>query len=150
MKKLRIYKVFIIFLISLNIGTLSYFLWFSRQPHERHRIPITKVLQLTGKEAESIQRLERHHFAAKDRLMEKNRTLHVQLFYAFVKGQTNMSRKNAVIDSIAANHHQIEHMTFDYFKKVNNVCSPKQQKKLEKLILEVFSHAGGPQKSARQ
>ncbi len=144
MKNLRIYKGLIAFLITLNICTISYFLWFSRHPHEKHRTPITQVLQLTGKKAESIQRLEKLHFATKDRLLEKNRSLHIELFQAFVKERADVSRKNQLIDSIAENHRQIEHMTFDYFKQVNEVCSPKQQSKLEKLILDVFSRAGGP------
>lgn len=149
MKNIRVYKALIIFLIALNVGTISYFLWSSHQPHQRQRIPISRVLNLSGKNAEIIGRMEREHFASKDRLMEKNRSLHMALFNAF-KDDAGDSKKNALIDSIAANHRQIEHMTFDYFKEVNEVCSPKQQKKLERLIRDVFSKAGGPPISQRR
>ena len=148
MNQLRIYKVLVFFLIVLNLGTLSYFWWTAKEPHHRHRIPISKVLELDEKTAKNINNLEREHFAAKEKLLQKNSSLHLELFNAFK--DENDERKAELIDSIAANHKQIELMTFAYFKKVNEVCSPDQQKKLERLIKDVFSHAGSPPNPPRK
>lgn len=148
MNQLRIYKVLVFFLIVLNLGTLSYFWWTAREPHHRHRNPISKMLKLDENSAKKINKLEREHFSIKDELLRKNSSLHLELFKAF-KAE-NEVRKLELIDSIAANHKQIELMTFAYFKEVNEVCSPEQQKKLERLIQDVFSHAGGPPNPPRK
>ena len=99
MKNLRIYKTIIILLIVLNVSTISYFIWNSQQARHRHRIPLSKVLQLSGKAAEEITKLESEHFDAKDKLMEKNRSLHLDLFDAFLEENGTDSIKNALIDS---------------------------------------------------
>ena len=48
-----------------------------------------------------------------------------------------------LIDKIVENQRETEQMTFDYFKVVNSLCTPDQQKELQELIHNVLSRAGG-------
>ncbi len=38
-----------------------------------------------------------------------------------------------LIDKIVENQRETEQMTFDYFKVVNSLCTPDQQKELQEL-----------------
>ena len=64
----------------------------------------------------------------------------IQSFNDESKDSTEIKK---LINKIVENQRETEQMTFDYFKVVNSLCTPDQQKELQELIHNVLSRAGG-------
>lgn len=145
MKTQRIYFRIIVFLIGLNICTVSFFLFSTdKHPHHPQRKQITEVIDFSAPIAKKVDVLEKAHFKQKDAMMQKNHRLHLELFKTFCSDPTNDEKKQAVIEDVLANQREIELLTFNYFRQIHELCTAAQQKQLEKMMREVFSHAGGP------
>ena len=69
--------------------------------------------------------------------------MHESLFQSFNDTSKDSLESKVLIDEIVENQRETEQMTFDYFKVVNTLCSPDQQKKLQNLIHDVLSRAAG-------
>jgi Spy/CpxP family protein refolding chaperone len=76
--------------------------------------------------------------------MKRNRTLHERLFHSFNDPKKDRNAIASLIDDIVENQREIEQMTFDYFKKIDALCTPEQKIKLQNTIHKVLSRVGGP------
>lgn len=146
MRSTKFYEILIGSLFVLNLATLI-FLWTTmkdgRPPHHERK-SLVEVLDLKGEAKEQILALETEHFKVKDSLINRSRELHERLFQFFKDSSHDSSDVSLLIDKIVENQRETEQMTFDYFKKVNNLCSPAQQEELQKLIHNVLGKMGGP------
>ena len=144
MKTLRFYKILIAILVLLNLTTV-YFLWSSAGHHgPPGKNDLVDLIHAEGKTKTTILGLQERHFADKHALIERSRNLHEQLFNSFSDSSKDSTDVKQIIDNIVENQREIEQMTFDYFKEINQLCTPEQQKKLQELIHEVLNRAGGP------
>jgi Spy/CpxP family protein refolding chaperone len=105
---------------------------------------LIEQLELSGKKKDLILRLQDAHFQKKDALMKRNRTLHERLFQSFNDPKKDRNAIASLIDDIVENQREIEQMTFDYFKKIDSLCTPEQRIKLQNTIHKVLSRVGGP------
>lgn len=146
MKTVKFYKIVVISLFILNGVTLFFLLNPSRGRHPGHpnKMDLLEQLELSGKKKEQIIRLQDAHFQAKDKLMNRNRTLHERLFHSFNDPKKDSSAIALLINDIVENQREIEQMTFDYFKKIDALCTPEQKVKLQNTIHKVLSRVGGP------
>lgn len=146
MKTVKFYKIVVISLFILNGVTLFFLLNPSRDRHPGHpnKMDLLEQLELSGKKKEQIIRLQDAHFQAKDKLMNRNRTLHERLFHSFNDPKKDSSAIALLINDIVENQREIEQMTFDYFKKIDALCTPEQKVKLQNTIHKVLSRVGGP------
>lgn len=145
MKTNRFYKILIAVLVILN-GVTLYFLWKApgHFPPHGHRPSLVEKLELSGKMANSIKKLEDQHFKDKDALINKSRKLHEQLFRSFNDSSKDINDINNLIDKIVENQRETEQMTFDYFKEVDALCNPDQKKKLQNAIHHALGRMGMP------
>ena len=144
MKTIRFYKLAILALVLLN-GTTLFFLW-KGGPHHHHpgRNQLVEQLGLEGKSKEKVLQLQDDHFRRKDALMDKSRRLHEELFTYFNNAARDSADVSQKIDQIVENQREIEQMTFDYFKKVSELCNTQQKQELKELLHELLRHAAGP------
>jgi len=144
MKTIRFYKTLIVVLILVNLTTL-FFLWNGpRRPKHPERNELVEMLDLTGNSKTKILVLQDDHFRKKDALIKRSRNLHESLFKSFNDPSKDSAEIKLLIDKIVENQRETEQMTFDYFKTVSSLCSTDQQKKLQELLHNVLSRAGGP------
>ena len=143
MKTNRFYKIIISVLILINIGTL-FFLWKGpKRPKHPERNELVEMLDLSGNAKTKILALQDNHFKKKDALIKRSRNLHESLFKSFNNESKDSTEIKMLIDKIVENQRETEQMTFDYFKVVSSLCTPDQQKRLQELIHNVLSRAGG-------
>ena len=146
MKTIKFYKSALLALFILNCVTV-FFLWNSTIDHHRghpNKMDLLEQLELSGKKKDQIIRLQDAHFQVKDALMNRNRTLHERLFHSFNDPKKDSSAITLLINDIVENQREIEQMTFDYFKKIDSLCTPEQRIKLQNTIHKVLSRVGGP------
>jgi len=145
MKTNRFYKIIISVLILINIGTLFFFWKGHKGPQRPDRNQLVEMLDLSGSAKTKILELQDDHFEKKGALIKRSRNLHESLFQSFNDESKDSTEIKKLIDKIVENQRETEQMTFDYFKVVNALCTPDQQKKLQDLIHNVLRQAGGPQ-----
>ena len=143
MKTNRFYKIIISVLILINIGTLFFFWKGHNGPQRPDRNQLVEMLDLSGSAKTKILELQDNHFKKKGALVNRSRNLHESLFKSFNDKSKDSSEIKMLIDKIVENQRETEQMTFDYFKVVNSLCTPDQQKELQELIHNVLSRAGG-------
>lgn len=144
MKTLRFYKIVITVLFVMNLTTL-YFLWdSSRRPPHHKRKDLVEMLNLTGPAKTKVTKLQTEHFRVKDSLVDRGRDLHEYLFRSFNDPTKDSIEIKKIINDIVENQRETEQMTFDYFKKVNSLCTQEQQEELQGLIHDVIRKEGGP------
>jgi Spy/CpxP family protein refolding chaperone len=144
MKTIKFYKILIVVLILVNLGTLFFFWSGHKGPRHPGKNDLVEMLDLTGNPKTKILELQDDHFKKKDALIKRSRNLHETLFQSFNDESKDSTDINRLIDKIVENQRETEQMTFDYFKVVNLLCTPDQQKKLQDLIHNVLRQAGGP------
>jgi Spy/CpxP family protein refolding chaperone len=144
MKTNKFYKIIIVVLILINLGTLFFFWKGHRGPGRPDKNQLVEMLNLTGDTKTKILELQDDHFKKKEALIKRSRNLHESLFQSFNDKSKDSTDIKMLIDKIVENQRETEQMTFDYFKVVNSMCTPDQQKKLQELIHNVLRQAGGP------
>jgi Spy/CpxP family protein refolding chaperone len=143
MKTTRFYKLIIVVLILINLTTL-FFLWKGHKgPQRPDRNQLVEMLDLSGSAKTKILELQDDHFKKKGALVNRSRNLHESLFQSFNDESKDSTEIKKLIDKIVENQRETEQMTFDYFKVVNTLCTPVQQKKLQEIIHEVLSRSAG-------
>lgn len=144
MKTIRFYKILVAALILINLVTLFFFFTAHRHPGKPGKTDLVEHIGITGANREKIIQLQEKHFADKDALIQRSRDLHEQLFRSFNDAEKDSTDIAKIIDNIVENQRETEQMTFDHFKEIHALCTPEQQKELQKLIQEVLRRAGGP------
>ncbi len=146
MERTKLYKIIIVVLILLNIGTLAFFLIGGpphHPPHPPHAGELAEKLGIEGKNADAIFKLEKDHHAKKRMLIDKDRRLHEQLFS---KIGTDAD-VNPIHEKIEANYTEIEKMTYSFFHDVSAFCTPAQKIELKNVIRHAFRQMRkGPKK----
>ena len=153
MKSTRFYKLIISILLVINVTTLV-FLWltFNRPmgpPPHPGRLDLVDKLGVEGESRAKIITLQDRHFNTKDSLVNRGRDLHERLYYFFNDENKDSSDIANLINQIVENQRETEQMTFDHFKAISELCSPKQKKMLDEIIHNVVSKGapgGTPQR----
>ncbi len=144
MKTLRFYKILVAALILINLVTLFFFFTAHKHPGKPGKTDLVDHIGITGQNRDKIIQLQEKHFADKDALIQRSRNLHEHLFRSFSDSQKDSADIAGIIDDIVENQRETEQMTFDHFKEIHALCSPEQQRELQKLLQEVLKRAGGP------
>ena len=131
MKGTRFYKLIIIALVALNIGTLAYF-QLSKPPHppKLGEIILSSKLELKDDAKSKVDALEKQHHKDKKVLIHRDHDLHRKLFNRLGSGQPT----HDLLNQINKNKEEIESMTFIFFDDVTEYCNEKQKKKLIQFV----------------
>lgn len=162
MEKLTFYKIAIIVLIVLNIGTLI-FIYLNQPlkrlpfppPHPRERIqgqqPRSNASEFIihelgfNKEQEEkfIQLWEKHH----EQEIKLHDSLHIVKNDFFNLLSTDNTEKAKIYAQIIGNlERERELNTFKHFKEVRKLCDAQQQEKFDRIIKDVLRMMAGPPK----
>ena len=136
MKNAGIYKIAIILLVVLNLGTLI-FIWFSRPGREKPgKRPdaaafLIRELGLNEKQQNDFLLLRQEHMEKLEHLSARDRVLHKRFFDLLLLEPPDTIKARILADSIAAIRKEMEIMTYDHFYNVTKILNPGQQKKFE-------------------
>lgn len=146
MKSLRFYKLAVLVLLLLNLATL-FFLWKGGPHHGRpERNQLVDHLGIEGQSREQILILQEDHFKHKEKLMNKSRRLHEELFSYYNDESRDSAAVSIKIAQIVENQREMEQITFDYFKRVSSFCNKEQKVELGELLHELLQRSAGPPK----
>lgn len=132
MKSTRFYKLIILLLVVINIGTLL-FVWLNRPPHPPgpgDTPHLADQIGLTGENKVAIDILEKEHHKDKQVLMKRDFELHKEMFDLVGSDQNS----DSIIALLNENKETIEQMTFDFFDEIANHCNDQQLEKLKDFI----------------
>jgi hypothetical protein len=159
MPESRFFKIIIVVLLLINIGTLG-FLWLGRERPRQHMPPppppeerpdgpgrpggaaafLREQLQLTEAQETAYRKMrEQHHatvVAIRDEMKEHKKALYTLLKSA----DSNIihTDEQRWLDSLAAAQRRIEMITYRHFREVRALCSPQQQQKFDQVIGEAL------------
>ncbi|MFZ9029151.1 MAG: hypothetical protein ACO2Z9_09065 [Crocinitomicaceae bacterium] len=148
MKQQNIYKTLTIVLLLLNLGTIGFF-WMTKPPHppmpgEGPR-SILEGLSISESAVSMIEVMEKTHHENKRKLVEKDRTLHEELF----KHVGDKTTSDSLVIEISNNIREIESMTIDFFNEIYDMCDEKSKAELKERIMhghKMMRGPGGPPK----
>lgn len=131
MEGTRFYKLIIIALVALNVGTLAYF-QLTKPPHPPRpdRGNLTRQLELENGVKSKVDAFAKQHHMDKKVLIQKDHELHRKLFNRIGSGKPTYD----LLDQIDKNKSKIESMTFIFFDDVAKHCNENQKKKLIKFV----------------
>ena len=138
----------IIFLVVLNLATLSFFVY----KEIAHRGPLLfpkneaykdvssilqKELQLTNKQLEAFNKIRENYFKKEVSLKQIIRDEKDQMNVEMFNSKTNDSLIITLAKSISANEYKMELLRYDQAKELKLVCTPKQQDRFQNLVIEI-------------
>lgn len=125
-------KYLVAIALVVNAATLIFF-WFNRPPQEgKHAEKPGRVLieelNLDENQEALFTPLRNQHHQAHDSLLKIIATQR-QILYS-----QNQAVNDTIIQKIGLLQAEIERVTFDHFKEVHKICTPKQQAQLDILL----------------
>ena len=136
MNNTRFLKIVIVFLLLINLGTIS-FMWFNK-PHHNDRVGgfFEKELQFTPKQVSLFEGLKEEHRSKMDVLKEESKKLHDAYFDLLKNPSVDPTSVTQKASEIAKVKEKEELVTFYHFQKVRAICDDNQKIKFDKIIKE--------------
>jgi periplasmic protein CpxP/Spy len=143
MTNIRFYKVVIIILVLLNLGTLG-FLWLA--PPRSGSLPergqaaefLIRELRLTPIQRDEFGKMRDEHSARLSVLQEQDRKLHDRFFDAIFLPVPDTSSVNMLCDSIAGVRKQMEMLTFEHFANLRQLLTINQRVKFQRVFRQAL------------
>jgi protein CpxP len=145
MNQLRFYKIIIIILVLLNLGTLS-FLWFGkpRAGQEQGRGKSAKFLirelSLTPGQQDEFGKLREEHRHRLMILQQQDSRLHDRFFEAIFLPVPDTLTSKILSDSIADVRRQMELLTFEHFRQLRQLLNDEQKNKFHRVFRQALEH----------
>jgi Spy/CpxP family protein refolding chaperone len=143
MNNITFYKIVILILIVLNLGTIA-FIWFGRRDEGRdgHRgkTPdrMVRELGLDARQTKEFVKMREEHRMRLFILRQQDRRLHERFIEAVFQPQTDTVRINVIVDSIAAVRKEMELITFQHVMRLKTVLNPAQQDKFRYIFIKAL------------
>lgn len=143
----RKYKIIIIFLVLLNMGTLS-FVWirvaFPPPPHPPIDHFVVRELGFDTPQTEQFHKLKQAFFQKTQKTHENIRKLrHKLLTLSSEKWSDELEKKSIEItENIASHQEKLERLTFQHFREIRDICNPRQVEKFDKVLKKVLERIG--------
>jgi len=151
MENKKILSFAVIALFLLNLGTLAFL--FLGRPHHPGPPPeggpaqfLIHELALSTDQQKQFEKLKEEHHSRVMQIQDSLHTLH-EAYFDELSSTTTM-KADSIENLMSQKQKEIEHITFDHFKKVRGICTPEQQKKFDSVIQEALRimgpHQGPP------
>ncbi|MCX6245295.1 MAG: periplasmic heavy metal sensor [Bacteroidetes bacterium] len=143
MKRKGLIIFVIVFLVVLNLGTLT-FMWINRpggQSPSNHRdvsAYLKKELLLTEPQQEEYTQLRAQHQQEMQNLQNQDRALHKKFFDLLQVSPPDSFAAESVADSIATLRKKMEILTFNHFIDFRKILKQEQQRKFDTIFTEVL------------
>jgi periplasmic protein CpxP/Spy len=146
-KQNRNLTLVVIILVILNIVTLT-FLWLGKPQNpplnalvrnpieEQNRIKtlLKNELRFDDKQADEYLELRKNHKQAVDKLQSEIQRIKKQMFDEALKEGAKIEISDSLLNLSQTKQAEIEHLTFQHFVKLKNLCKPDQRDRLKRLI----------------
>lgn len=143
MKRKGLIVFVIVFLVVLNLGTLT-FIWLHQMPgqfsSERRDASgfLVKELMFTESQKSEYFQLRILHRRELEQLQRQDRALHKKFFDQLIVVSRDSLTTENLVDSIAIIRKEMELLTFNHFLKIRKILRPEQQKKFDSIFHDVL------------
>lgn len=144
MNRSKLLTIAVIGLLLINLGTLSFILFSSRSvAPERGAGPprgegpkriIVERLGFTEEQQKEYEIIIKEHRGRTNELTQQSRKLHNELFSLLKSDSTDKSAADTLIEKIALNQKEIDHLNLDHFQKIKAICKGDQVQKYNNLV----------------
>lgn len=149
MRKDGFYKLVIVLLLLLNLGTLGYLLM--EKNGKGHKLPppppdriIIERLHLSEPQIKQFELLKHEHHSQMLDIQEQSGRLHRQLFELLRNDTAITVEKDSLLRLIQATNLQKEQVTFEHFRKLRKMLAAEQQDEFDRLVEDISSRIMGP------
>jgi hypothetical protein len=154
------YKIVIVLLLLVNIGTLGYLILPKRAAHTegneaRHHGPprpdriIIERLNLTEPQQELFEGLKHEHHGQMMDIQEESGKLHKALFELLKKDNVDIQVKDSLLVLIQQTNLQKEQVTFDHFQKLRAILTENQKNEFDDFVEDISQRIMGPHRPGR-
>jgi periplasmic protein CpxP/Spy len=142
MDNLKFYKIVIVILVILNLGSLA-FIWIGRS---RGEVPkygqagefLIRELTLTSPQQDNFGKLRDSHQKILLAMQERDRRLHDRFFEAIFLPVPDTLEVGIIADSIAGLRRQVEMLTFEHFKQLRQLLTKEQTEKFHRVFRQAL------------
>lgn len=149
MDKLKFYKILVIILVILNIGTLVT-IWLGRMKEPRfpgrkmEGEPLLREMQLTPHQSKEFREQRRYHVSQLREMQSRERNQHERFFDLVFSDQQDSVQALLMIDSLLQIRKKMEMMTYRHFKDIQQMLDPKQKEIFRKNFNRHFNQVLPP------
>lgn len=151
MGTLKFYKIAVVALLLLNIGTLT-FLWLNRPPDPREAGPFRFLVNATDMDEaqqQAYQKLRQEHRTSLETYRSQNRQVREAMFRLLATNEENAREVLLLADSLGALRAKEERFTYAHFRQVRALCRPDQLPRFDAAIGEAVQSMGPPHRLQR-
>ncbi|MCE3280658.1 MAG: hypothetical protein K0S44_2849 [Bacteroidetes bacterium] len=156
MNRTKLLTIVIIGLLILNLGILC--ILFLNKGHNDHptgmpprgegpKKIIIEKLHFDPSQVSSYELLIDVHKKRTRELNDTSKILHKELYTLLNTAHPDTSKANELIRSIADKQMEVDHLNFNHFSDIKNLCKPEQIEYFNSLtedLAELFGHKGPP------
>ena len=146
MQTLTFYKIAVLTLLLLNVGTLT-FLWVNRPPDPREAGQFQFLVRATGMDdaqQAAYQQLRMEHRNALETYRNQNKQVREALFRLMANKDADAPEVQMLADSLGALRAREEHFTYEHFRQVRAICRQDQLERFDAAIGEAVQSMGPP------
>jgi Spy/CpxP family protein refolding chaperone len=143
MNQIRFFKIVILILVILNLGTLA-FLWFARpgsgrqQRQNRPADFLARELRLTPAQRNEFGRLRHEHLYRLSLLQKQERDLHERFFGEVLLPEPDSLRMKILIDSMTTIRSRMEMLTFNHFRQLTKLLTTEQKERFDRVFWKIL------------
>lgn len=149
-KNKRFYLWSIGLLVVLNISTI-FIVWVyisGLSEHPKHRRShndrivefVKKELSLSASQTRLYKKMRASHFQKVDSVLANIQQTKSVLMNNIFQEDSDSTQIDSLSESIGMNRARIEELTVYHFRKLEQICTPGQKKKLRNLLEKFFLH----------
>ena len=130
MKSIRILRIVILVLVCINLFLLG-----QLYNKPKHPPRLSHIVKADGAQAQKLDKEMRRHHRAVVGLTQKQVALRQKLARTQKK---DLHLRSALLDQISQYQRKIDSVTIAHFDRVNELCSPAQEKRFKKFQTKIF------------
>jgi Spy/CpxP family protein refolding chaperone len=146
LKKNRLLILIIAVLLLVNVGTISFILFFrgegDRFPGKKGRGAVVafieKELHLSDAQKEQFARLREEHFGKTETLMREQHEARKAMLGLLREDTVDVNEMHRMAAVMGQKETELAVSTFEHFRALRSLCSPDQQREFDAIIQDVL------------
>lgn len=161
MSRTKLLTIAVLGLLIINLTTLIFM--FANKPEDHHGLKgnhphksegpkqlIIDFLNFNSEQQKQYEIIIEEHQSKTKEIKKSLKVLRESLYNELRNNTINNNKVDSIIQKIAENHQNFEHLNFEHFQKIKSICKPNQTelfKDLTEELINLFPHdAGRPPK----